>query len=100
MQCMEQAESTVAPPPHPAGFASASAIVPHELTILMPCLNEARTLVTCIAKAQAFFDAACAPGVAVPTLRTRHPSNDMRRGFMRDGSHFVLTADRVDWWAL
>ncbi len=52
------------------------------------------------AKAQAFFDAACAPGVAVPTLRTRHPSNDMRRGFMRDGSHFVLTADRVDWWAL
>ena len=52
------------------------------------------------AKAQAFFDAACAPGVAVPTLRTRHPSNDMRRGFMRDGSHFVLTVDRVDWWAL
>lgn len=26
-----------------------------ELTILMPCLNEARTLVTCIGKAQAFF---------------------------------------------
>ena len=52
------------------------------------------------AKAQAFFDAACAPGAAVPTLRTRHPSNDMRRDFMRDGSHFVLTADRVEWWAL
>lgn len=52
------------------------------------------------AKAQAFFDAAGAPGAAVPTLRTRHPSNDMRRDFMRDGSHFVLTADRVDWWAL
>lgn len=28
---------------------------PPELTILMPCLNEARTLVTCIGKAQSFF---------------------------------------------
>lgn len=52
------------------------------------------------AKAQAFFDAACAPGAAVSTLRTRHPSNDMHRDFMREGSQFVLTADRVDWWAL
>lgn len=52
------------------------------------------------AKAQAFFDAACAPGVTLPTLRTRHPSNDMHRDFMRDGSHFVRTADRVNWWAL
>lgn len=51
------------------------------------------------AKAQAFFDAASAPGVQVPTLRTRHPSNDMRRDFMREGSQFLRTADLVDWWA-
>ncbi len=52
------------------------------------------------AKAQAFFDAACAPGADVRVLRTRHPSNDMRRDFMREGSQFLRTADLVDWWAL
>lgn len=52
------------------------------------------------ARAQAFFDAASAPGEAVQTLRTRHPSNDMRRDFMRGGSHFLQTANLVDWWAL
>jgi len=51
-------------------------------------------------RAQAFFDAACAEGSAVQTLRTRHPSNDMRRDFMREGSHFSRTAALVDWWAL
>lgn len=52
------------------------------------------------AKAQAFFDAACTPGAPVQALRARHPSNDMRRDFMRDGSQFARTADRIDWWAL
>ncbi|MCO5122467.1 MAG: uracil-DNA glycosylase [Rhizobacter sp.] len=52
------------------------------------------------AKAQAFFDAACAPGVKLTAYRTRHPSNDMRRDFMREGSQFLLTAHLVDWWAL
>lgn len=52
------------------------------------------------ARAQAFFDAACAEGSAVQALRTRHPSNDMRRDFMREGSHFARTAHLVDWWAL
>ncbi len=52
------------------------------------------------AKAQAFFDTACAPGVKVTAHRTRHPSNDMRRDFMREGSQFLLTAHLVDWWAL
>lgn len=33
-------------------------------------------------------------------LATRHPSNDFQRGFMKDGSHFAATADRVDWWAI
>lgn len=51
-------------------------------------------------KAQAFFDAACAPGSSARALRTRHPSNDMRRDFMRAESQFVLTAEMVDWWAL
>lgn len=52
------------------------------------------------ARAQAFFDAASAPGAVVQALRTRHPSNDMRGDFMREGSQFARTADLVDWWAL
>lgn len=51
-------------------------------------------------RAQAFFAAACPAGCAPRVLRTRHPSNDFRREFMADGSHFLATADRVDWWAL
>lgn len=50
--------------------------------------------------AQGFFDAACPAGAQPPVLRTRHPSHDIRREFMADGSHFAATADRVDWWAL
>lgn len=52
-------------------------------------------------KAQAFFDEAVPkprPGLAV--MRTRHPSNDFRREFMIEGSHFLATADRVDWWVV
>ena len=50
--------------------------------------------------ANAFFDAACPAGARLPVWRTRHPSHDMRRQFMAEGSHFAATADRVDWWAL
>ena len=50
--------------------------------------------------ANAFFDAARPASVQVPVWRTRHPSHDMRRQFMAEGSHFLATADRVDWWAL
>lgn len=50
--------------------------------------------------ASAFFDAACPAPVGLQVLRTRHPSHDMRREFMAGGSHFLATADRVDWWAL
>lgn len=50
--------------------------------------------------ANAFFDAACPPGVAPEVHRTRHPSHDIRREFMAGGSHFLATADRVDWWGL
>lgn len=54
-----------------------------------------------------FFDAAVAElrvgpprrGVTAPPVwRTRHPSHDFQRRFMAEGSHFLATADRVDWW--
>ena len=62
-------------------------------------------------KAKGFFDEALqevpadrAAGRAVrPELRvltTRHPSNDFRREFMAEGSHFQATAHLVDWWRL
>lgn len=50
-------------------------------------------------KAQAFFDGV-ASSARAPSLRTRHPSYDFQRDFMAAGSHFVATADRVDWWAI
>ena len=50
--------------------------------------------------AQAFFDAACPAGAPVRVLRARHPSHDFKREFMVDGSHFVATAELVDWWSL
>lgn len=50
--------------------------------------------------ANAFFDDACPPGVRPDVWRTRHPSHDIRREFMADGSHFAATAGLVDWWAL
>jgi uracil-DNA glycosylase len=49
--------------------------------------------------ASAFFDAAAGKAPGVRILRTRHPSNDFRREFMAQGSHFVATRARVDWWA-
>lgn len=45
-----------------------------------------------------FFDVSCPPGMAAPVLRTRHPSHDLRREFMAGSSHFLATAQRVDWW--
>lgn len=52
-------------------------------------------------QAQAFFDTAVdGRGVgSAQVLRTRHPSYDFERRFMADGSHFIATADRVDWWS-
>ncbi len=51
--------------------------------------------------AQAALEGLTAQGRAgVRLLATRHPSNDFQRGFMAEGSHFVATADRVDWWAV
>lgn len=50
--------------------------------------------------ANAFFDAARPAAAAPPVLRSRHPSHDMKREFMADGSHFAATAGLVDWWGL
>jgi len=50
--------------------------------------------------AQAFFDAACPAGSSARVLRARHPSQDFKREFMIDGSHFAATAELVDWWSL
>ncbi len=33
-------------------------------------------------------------------LTARHPSNDFKREFMADGSHFAATADRINWWVV
>ncbi len=50
-------------------------------------------------KAQGFF--AKAKTAALPrVLADRHPSYDIRREFMKRGSHFVATQDVVDWWAI
>ena len=49
-------------------------------------------------RAQAFW-AAATPGPA-PVLVSRHPSYDLQRTFMQEGSHFEATADLVDWWAI
>lgn len=54
-------------------------------------------------KARDFFDQAAPHARQRTGLRLyedRHPSNDYRREFMAKGSHFVQTADLVDWWAL
>ena len=50
--------------------------------------------------AQAFFDAACPADSCARVLRARHPSQDFKREFMADGSHFAATAEQIDWWSL
>ena len=50
-------------------------------------------------RAQAFFDAAAGPAPRATVWRTRHPAHDFERGFMAEGSHFLASADRVDWWS-
>jgi uracil-DNA glycosylase len=50
-------------------------------------------------KAQTFFARAKLGAIAPRVLTARHPSYDIKREFMKDGSHFVATQDVVDWWA-
>jgi len=51
-------------------------------------------------KAQAFFAKAMPPATAPRLLQTRHPSYDIRKQFMAEGSHFLATQGLVDWWHL
>lgn len=52
-------------------------------------------------QAASFFSSTLAGVACRPrALATRHPSNDYHRRFMAEGSHFLATADRVDWWRL
>jgi len=50
-------------------------------------------------KAQAFFARAKPLAASPRVLVDRHPSYDIKREFMQDGSHFVATQALVDWWA-
>jgi uracil-DNA glycosylase len=51
-------------------------------------------------RAQRFFAQARPPSTAARVLKTRHPSNDMQRKFMGEGSQFLQTCDLVNWWSL
>ena len=51
-------------------------------------------------KAQSFFARAQPADAMARVLTARHPSYDIKREFMKDGSHFVATQGLVDWWAL
>jgi uracil-DNA glycosylase len=51
-------------------------------------------------KAVDFFARACPAGARPRVLTTRHPSYDIRREFMSEGSHFIATRELVDWWAI
>ena len=51
-------------------------------------------------KAQAFLAKELPKGVAPRVLSTRHPSYDLHKQFMAEGSHFVATQELVDWWSL
>jgi uracil-DNA glycosylase len=51
-------------------------------------------------KAQAFLAKALPAGGSPRVLVTRHPSYDIRKQFMVEGSHFLATQEKVDWWSL
>ncbi|CAN5914246.1 uracil-DNA glycosylase [soil metagenome] len=51
-------------------------------------------------KAADFFSRAKPAGAEPRVLATRHPSYDIKRQFMAEGSHFVATKELVDWWAI
>jgi uracil-DNA glycosylase len=50
--------------------------------------------------AKSFFARAKSEGLSPSVLVARHPSYDIKREFMKNGSHFVATQDLVDWWAI
>ncbi|MBN9328428.1 MAG: glycosyltransferase, partial [Cellulomonas sp.] len=63
-----------------------------ELTILMPCLNEAETLATCIRKARAYLDAS---GIDGEELIADNGSTDGSQAIAEGlGARVVPVADR------
>jgi hypothetical protein len=65
---------------------------PLELTILMPCLNEAETISTCVAKAKSFLARA---GIAGEVLIADNGSSDGSVALaQRDGARVIAVAER------
>jgi hypothetical protein len=65
---------------------------PLELTILMPCLNEAETISTCVGKAQSFLARA---GIAGEVLIADNGSSDDSVALARrDGARVIAVAER------
>ena len=62
--------------------------------------NKPPTFLLWGSKAQTFFARARLGAAAPRVLTARHPSYDIRREFMKEGSHFVATQESVDWWAI
>src|SRR5712692_294843 len=74
---------------HPTEGPAAS---PLELTILMPCLNEAETISTCVAKAKSFLTRA---GIAGEVLIADNGSSDGSVALaQRDGARVIAVAER------
>ena len=92
-------------------------MLPVRLTILMPCLNEARTLPACIKKAQAYLaragisgeiliadngstdgsrDIAQALGARVVTVTARGYGNALRAGIVAARGAYVIMGDADD----
>lgn len=71
-----------------------------EIVSALCCRNEPPVFLLWGGKAQSFLSRAVPPGLTPHVLVTRHPSYDLHKQFMADGSHFVATQRLVDWWAL
>src|SRR5437899_103112 len=73
-------------------LAEGSATSPLELTILMPCLNEAETISICVAKAKSFLERA---GIAGEVLIADNGSSDGSVALaQRDGARVIAVEER------
>ncbi len=73
-------------------LAEGSTTSPLELTILMPCLNEAETISICVAKARSFLARA---GIAGEVLIADNGSSDGSAALaQRDGARVIAVAER------
>jgi glycosyltransferase involved in cell wall biosynthesis len=67
-------------------------VVRPELSVVMPCLNEARTVATCVAKARAFFDRAGIDGEVV--VADNGSTDGSRELAVAAGARVVAVAER------